>query len=280
MADENVEALEGASSSNEGGAEAAEALAYEEEARHNGWLPEEEYPEELKARKPWVDAKTFVERGKRFTSNLIKEVETLKRQVADFEGTKAAFKKFHEETIKRKDAEIDEAIQELRAQRSAAIREGEDATAITLEDRIDVLKQSKQDLKTEVQQIVKPGEVPLNPAIEDWINDGNEWFREDPKLRAYAVEMGRELKAKGDTSSDRMFLGKIRKMMEAEFPSKFGNNLRNNAGSVEGGTRGGAGLGGKTEQNLPTEDRVLMDRFIKEKVMTKEQFLKSYFGRK
>ncbi|MBU6264867.1 MAG: hypothetical protein KGM14_01565 [Actinomycetales bacterium] len=255
-----------------------EAQAAEAEASRKGWVPKDKYTGDPSK---WVDAKTFIARGEKFTKNLQREIADLRAKLDSFEGTRKAFVKFHEETIAKKDAEIADAIQQLRIQRSAAVREGDDELAIQLEDRIDVLKDQRKEVKaTPVEQKtpeISADEALKNPLIEDWIDDGNEWFRDDEKLRNYALELGKEIAAEG--VKGRKFLDRVRERMEEEFPRRFKKDSApagGRADPVAGGTNARPSVGGKTEADLPPEDRKLMREFVAQGWMTKEKFLKEY----
>lgn len=273
----------------------AELAEFEVRATRQGWVPRDQYKGDPKK---WVDAKTFVERGERFADNLQREVAALKKRIEDFEGTKAAFVKFQEEVVARKDAELKEAIAALRVQRTQAIREGEDEQAVAIEDQIDLLKDQQKSLKTATpdaeasaagtQQPVVPGGVDLeNPLIADWIDDGNQWFKDEPKLRDYAIAAGQMLLSNGETARGRPFLDKVTEIMRRDFPRRFKKseataqeNLADavSGGSSAAGSKSSVSANGKTERDLPPVDRALMNQFIREGLTTKEKFLQSYFA--
>lgn len=254
-------------------------------ATRKGWVPKDQYSGDPSK---FVDARTFLDRGERFNSNLQREVAALKAKIDSFEGTKTAFKKFHEETIAAKDAQLKEAISSLRIQRSQAIREGEDETAIQLEDRIELLNDERKSVKaiapTQAPER-QPGPNTADPVFLEWVEDGNQWFSEDKALADFAVTLGEGLIANGETRRGRKFLDLVREQMEENFPRRFkeaaSKTQRNNP--VDGGS-GKASItkgvnGGKTEADLPAEDFALMKQFIKEGLTTKETFLKSYYSR-
>lgn len=254
------------------------------EATRKGWVPKDEYTGDPSK---WVDAKTFVDRGNKFNANLQREVEKLRKQIESFEGTKAAFIKFTEERLAAKDAELKDAISQLRIQRSQAMREGEDELAVQLEDRIDMLKQQQKEVKEipKEQQEKAAASAPDmdNPLLNDWIEDGNEWFRDDVKLREYAVNLGNELIANGEKLRGRKFLDRVGELMAEEFPRRFGRSKTSAGGRVDpvaGETRGGATKSGKTEADMTRADRDIMRQLVKEGYTTKEEFMKSYFSRK
>ena len=258
---------------------------YEYEARRKGWKPEAEYtgPEGK-----WVDAKTFVERGERFTRKLESEIETLKSKIASFEGTKTQFRKFFDDQMAKRDREHADAIAALRIQRSAAIREGDDALAVELEDRIDATKAQQAALKVEATQQAEVKEVvqesPVAPILKEWIEDGNDWFAKDEVLQKHAVAVAASLRKAGDKRENRAFLELVKAQVMEDFPRRFKDQPTARGSASEGAVNGGGaasrqGFNGKTERDLPAEDLALMKQFVKDGLYTKEQFLKSYFSR-
>jgi hypothetical protein len=273
------------------GADDSEAAA-EAQATRQGWTDKAHFKGDPKK---WVDAKTFIERGERFAKNLENEVEALRKKMAEFEGTKAAFKKFHEETIARKDEELKTTIAALRVQRSEAQSYGEHDTVVALEDRIDLLKTQQKELKAPVEAQPSNEQVAdaakNDPVLLEWVEDGNTWFNDDPKLRQYALNLGENLIKSGEAARGRAFLDKVGELMRRDFPRHFRteaspSNLANatsasttGSGAQAGGGKTGVGAAGKTERDLPKEDLDLMRQFIKEGWTTKEKFLSSYFSR-
>lgn len=267
---------------------------YEYEARRKGWKPEADYtgPEGK-----WVDAKTFVERGERFTKKLESEIVSLRSKIESFEGTKAQFRKFFEEQMAKRDKEHAEAISALRLQRTQAIREGDDTLALELEDRIDATKEQQRALKAEATEAAAAQNAPAttdptnaesNPVLLEWIEDGNSWFQKDEVLTKHAIAVGNELRKQGEKSVGRVFMDKVGAQVRADFPRRFkaletatASRHSTTDGAGQGGT-GNASAGsynGKTERDLPAADLAIMRQFIREGLYTKEQFLKSYFSR-
>jgi len=286
---EDDDSDDAASSNGNGNGQTATATATaaaEAEAGRKGWVPKHLYKGDPAK---WVDAATFNARGERFASNLQREVESLKSQLAAFEGTRKAFVKFHEETLAKKDAELKEAIATLRVQRSEATSNGEHELAVQLEDRIELLREQQKEVKKLPAEAAEPTaeqrQGVVDPVLEEWIDDGNAWFKDDPKLRDYAIALGDQLVKGGETLRGRKFLDKVAAAVRDDFPRKFRSQEQGAAGrrsdSVEGGTaQRSAGTGnGKTERDLPPEDRALMKQFIAEGWTTKEKFLAGYFSR-
>lgn len=265
---------------------------YEYEARRKGWKPEGEYtgPEGK-----WVDSKTFVERGERFTKKLETEIESLKGKIASFEGTKTQFRKFFDDQMAKRDQEHAAAIATLRTQRSAAQREGDDALVVELEDRIEATQEQRKTLKAEGQEAAAertaeaaPAAQADNPVLDEWVADGNSWFKTDEVLTKHAIAVGQQFRKDGDKTMGRAFLEKVAEQVRSDFPRRFkaasdapGTRQSATEGSAQGGTGTGkqAGYNGKTERDLPPADLAIMRQFVQEGLYTKEQFLKSYFSR-
>ena len=264
---------------------------YEYEARRKGWRPEAEYtgPEGK-----WVDAKTFVDRGERFTKKLQGEIETLKGQIASFEGTKAQFRKFFDDQMAKRDKEHTDAITALRIQRSQATRDGDDELAVELEDRIEATRRQQTALKEEAKEAAAdrtttaqpPAADGDNPVLQEWIEEGNQWFKDDEVLTKHAIAIGKQLRADGEKAIGRKFLELVKEQVQSDFPRRFKaltpSGQRNNTSGGNANSNGNsntAGYNGKTERDLPPADLAIMRQFIADKLYTKEQFLKSYFSR-
>lgn len=264
---------------------------YEQEAQRKGWKPKDAYtgPEGS-----WVDAKTFIERGERFTKNLEHEIAVLRAKVEGFEGTKAQFRKFFDEQMAKRDKEHADAIAALRIQRSQAIREGDDELAIQLEDRIDETKAQQASLAAEAKQLEVEKTTPAtaapqpdSPVLIEWMEDGNDWFKKDEVLTKHAIAVGEQFRKDGDKSIGRAFLDRVAAQVRSDFPRRFkaqpaaGARPATTESASQGntGTAKTPGYNGQTERDLPAEDLAIMRQFVKEGLYTKEQFLKSYFSR-
>jgi acid stress-induced BolA-like protein IbaG/YrbA len=244
-------------------------------ARAQGWRPQAEYTGDPDK---WVEADLFVERGRNFNSKLKADLAAVQKELATFKGTAEAFAKFHKETMAAKDKEFDAAIRTLRLRKAEASGDGEHETVLTIEDQIETIQQKKQELKAELSATVPPATTEVHPIFAEWVADGNEWFNNDPKLRQYSMLVAQEFRDSGDTTQGRKFMDKVTEKMKEEFPAKFGNPNRLRPGAVAAGSASAASAG-KSERDLPAVDRELMNKFVKDKLMTKEAFLKDYFSR-
>lgn len=259
----------------------AEELAAEKEASRRGWVPKELYKGDPGK---WKPASRYLEDGARFNKNLQNELADLRAKYDQLEKTGQSFAKYHEEAMKRKDDELKEAINDTKRALREAIRNGDDDLADQLETRKDLLETEQKGVKDQVEEVKKESKVEvrpaMNPVVKDWIEDGNEWFDNDPELRQYAIDVGTEMRNAGETAQGRRMLDLVAQRVRDDFPRRFGKKkeMPNRQNDVETSSTGGGAGTGHTIHDLPAEDLALMKDFISKGWTTKEKFLKNYFS--
>ena len=234
------------------------------EAKRQGWVPQEDYngPEDK-----WVDANTFVKKGKEINALLRKDNDFLKREVAEMKSTMMEFKKFHADTEKRA---YDRAMADLRDQKKEAISTGDGDKVLQIDDAIDELKSQKPEPVKATQQI--------DPAFVAW-NDDNKWFGTDKELTNEANLIGEVIKRQNPTLIGESFLDEVTKRVKRMYPEKFTNSNRARPSPVEGTTAPKAtGKNGKGFNDLPPEAKEACQKFEKNGLLTRAQYLKEYFG--
>ena len=237
------------------------------EAKRQGWVPQEDYngPEDK-----WVDADTFVKKGKEINALLRKDNEFLKREVSEMKSTMNEFKKFHAETEKRA---YDRAMSDLRDQKKEAINTGDGEKVLQIDDAIDDLKQARQEVKVETRPSNQP-----DPSFVAW-NEDNKWFGKDTELTAEANMIGEVIKRQNPTLIGTEFLDEVTKRVKRMYPEKFTNANRNRPSPVEGSTAPkSSGRAGKGFNDLPPEAKSACQKFEKQGLVSREQYLKEYFG--
>ena len=236
------------------------------EAKRQGWVPKEEFtgPEDK-----WTDAENFVKRGKEINAILRKDNEFLKREVAEMKSTMMEFKKFHAETEKRA---YERAMSDLREQKKEAIAAGDGEKVLQVDDAIDELKTARKEEKA-----AAPAPNQIDPAFIEW-QEENKWFGKDTELTAEANLIGEVVKRQNPTLIGTEFLDEVTKRVKRMYPEKFTNANRNKPNPVEGSTAKPAGQRGKSFNDLPPEAKAACQKFEKQGLMTKEQYLKEYFG--
>jgi hypothetical protein len=260
----------------------AEAEA-EEEAGRKGWVPKDRFKGDPTK---WKPASVYLEAGRRFEKNTQRELAELRSKYADLEKTGQAFAKFHEEAMARKDSEIAQAIKETRQRERQAVRDGDDDLAETLAERVELLKQEQAGIKQQVkdvnkeEQTIRQPDPAANLVVKEWVQDGNEWFNDDPELRQYALDIGNEMRRLGEPAQGREMLDKVAERVRKDFPRRFGKKqpTERRADQVSADAGSGTGSGGYSVHDLPAEDLALMKEGIQRNWFTKDQFLKNYFS--
>jgi len=276
-----------------GGSDHDTAVAREQEleASRKGWQPKHKYkgPEG-----GWKDAATFLADGARYNNRLQDELAQVKRELAEFKGTAKQFSEFQQRQIESRDAEIGSLLRDLKNQQRAAIRDGDDATADALDDRIEILTDERANVKKQIEDtkqskdpqaanrppVVNEDGTTSDPTVTAWIEDGNSWFRESRPMREYGFALANELMANGETKRGRPFLDLITEKMKEAFPLKFdeGRSDPTRRGNMtESGGGGGSGGQKYTVNDLPEADRELMKVGIRQGWTTEATFLKNYF---
>lgn len=252
------------------------------EARAQGWVPKEEFRGD---ENDWIDADTFVKRGKEINPILRKnneriqrELDATKHQMEELRKATEEFKKFQKEAYENKLHAYEEEIQDLRALKKKAITDGDGDLVGELEDKIDELKEKKASAKPVEEDKKEP---PVNPevtqAIAEWV-DKNKWYKEDVKMAAAANAVADTIRKTDPTLIGREFLDKVdAELLDLFGPEKLGKKTRPRS-PVEGssGPSDEGKPNKKSYENLPAEAKAACDKFTKQKLMTREDYVASY----
>src|ERR1700741_158891 len=116
----------------------------QQEALAQGWVPKDEYdgdPEKF------VDAGEFLRRGE-----LFRKIESQSKEMKDMRKALAEMAKHN---AKIREVEYQRALDTLKAEKKAALSEGDADRVVEIDDKIDLVKtQQKQDAQQAVQQTV------------------------------------------------------------------------------------------------------------------------------
>lgn len=231
------------------------------EASRFGWRPLEEWNGDEAA---WVDADKFLARGKEYNGFLKKENERLNSRLSEVEKTMQEFAKHHETVAQQA---YDRAVKDLKEARKEAIRNQDVDAQLQVEEQLEELKEQRP----------QPARNPVPPQgqaeFQEWAGR-NEWFGKHPAATEFAEDVGKGLAGKVTGVA---FLQRIERAVRAEFPDLFSNPARRSAPGVDGGGTRGTGRGGRSYSDLPPEARAACDKFVRQKLMTKEQYVKEFF---
>ena len=258
-----------------------------QEAESQGWVPKERFRGN---ESDWVDADTFVKRGREIlpilrknNENLIKDLNSTKEQLKEFREAAEEFKKFQREAYERKAQDYEKRILEIKESRAQAISDGDGQKVNALDDALDAakdeLKEAKQAVKdADKAPIETPASTEIDPGLQVWL-DRNTWFGQDKRMTGIVNGIGESLRLEFPLLKGQAFLEKLDEVLAEEFPGKFGAEKKSPSSRVESGSgrasRGG-GSNAQSYDNLPSEAKAACDRFVKQKLMTREQYVADF----
>ena len=256
------------------------------EAESQGWVPKERFRGN---ESDWVDADTFVKRGREIlpilrknNENLIKDLNHTKEELKQFREAAEEFKKFQRETYERKAQDYEKRIQEIKESRAQAISDGDGQKVNALDDALDQAKEDFKDAKQAVKDVVsakepEPASQAVDPGLQVWL-DRNTWFGEDKRMTSMANGIGESIRLEFPMLKGQPFLDKLDEVLAEEFPNKFGKKTSPTSRVESGSGRQSRASGGNAQSydNLPSDAKAACDRFVKQKLMTREQYVADF----
>lgn len=252
---------------------------YERLARVDGWVEKEKYRDG----EHWVDAETFVKRGREITpilrennKKLLKKLEERDREIAEIKAVAEDFKKFTKTASEAKVKDLETQIKTLREQKSAAVTDGNGAAVVEIDEAIDSVKEQIVEAKTVKTTPVAPASVALDPVIVGWM-EKNTWFATDTKYTRIADAVGAELAMNHPELKGQAFFDKLDEELEEVLPAKYKKTTRNPVEAPTQGTNRPAVSGKRGFADLPKEAQDAANRYIKQGLIkTKEDYLADY----
>lgn len=256
------------------------------EAESQGWVPKERYRGN---EADWVDANTFVKRGREIlpilrknNENLVRDLNNTREQLKDFKEAADEFKRFQKDAYERKAQEYEYRIQEIKNSRAQAISDGDGQKVNALDDALDEakdnLKEAKQAVKDVIKEPTAPVEEtpPIDPSLQTWL-DKNNWFGQDKRMTSIANGIGESLRLEFPQLKGTSFLEKLDDVLAEEFPTKFGKKTPATNRVESGSNRQSRGSSNaQSYDNLPADAKSACDRFVKQKLMTREEYVSSF----
>lgn len=254
-------------------------------ARRMGWKPKEEYKGDASN---WAEPEAFIanrwdnlEAMRKTVIAMNKRFDTQGNELKEVKETLTDFKKFYTGVEQRA---IAKARSDLITKRDVAVASADTAGFAAAQAEIDQLE--KEVKVTVAERKEEAGEKTAaettraaapDPAISSWMAD-NPWFNADEELHGAAQGIDRKLMKDhpGMAIADR--LGLVTERIKQRFPDKFGNPRREAAASVgePGGAPAQRSSNKRSYENLPPEAKKACDRFVKQKVLTREEYVKNY----
>ena len=235
----------------------------EERARTMGWVPKEEFRGDESR---WVDAEEFVRKGAENIPILRERYDKLEKKYHELEKTLKQFARHHEEVSER---EYKKAIDDVRKQKAEAVSLGDADAYSKAEAQEDQLREKKPK-SFEIEDT--PDE---HPDWSGWLAD-NQWYEQDNQARDIADAIGQKMINEGTKLEGRAFFDAVKEKVKQAMPHKFENSRRSQPAAVEGGGGKPSKSKAKSYENLPPDAKAACDRFVKQGLMTKEQYVKEF----
>lgn len=235
--------------------QAPQLSAVEQEAMESGWVPKDQYQgDEHK----WVDAGEFLRRGE-----LFKKIENQSREIKDVRRALVEMKKLHASV---REIEYQRALDTLKAQKKEALENNDADAVIAADERIDLIKEQQRQLQVETVETPQTGEE--HPEFVNW-KSKNQWYVNSGPMKAFADALGAELARDGIPPSE--VLRRVESEVKKEFPHKFRNPNQARPNAVEGA---GRSAGGDKGFQLTSDERKVMQTFVRTGVMTEAEYIK------
>jgi len=237
-------------------------MEIEQEAREMGWRPLEEFPGDPEK---FISAEEFVERGKTLMPILRKnneklhneltavkgQVQTLSQNLKDAQEAMESYREYASTAAK---TAYDKAVNDIKAQKAAAIEDGDMRGVMKADQALDELREAApQPLKKVTATPPSPPPAQLAPEYLEWKAE-NSWVDTDTEKTSYAAGISSYLRTQYPTLMGRAFLDKLTE----EVNSRFGSQKPVNR--TDGGQRQGNSGGGKGYDSLPAEAKAACDR--------------------
>lgn len=235
-----------------------ELTPIEQKAMEMGWKPKESF---VGDEEDFIDAKEFVRRKPLF-DKIEHQGKQLKQLTKAIDGLKTHYSKVEEAAVQR-------ALTQLKAARKEALSEGDG-------DRFEQIDDAIKDTEKQLQQIEATKNTPVIEEVEphpDFVSfqNRNKWYQTDPEMTKFADRLGLGLNATGMSPTE--VLQEIEKQVRVRFPSKFRNPNKEQAPDVD--TSKGEKPNKKPSDNfdLTEAERKIMNDLVRQKVMTKEEYI-------
>lgn len=229
----------------------------ETRAMEMGWKPKEQFSGN---EDDFIDAKEFVRR-----QPLFDKIEAQSKQLKTLTRTLNELKEHY---TKVNEAAYDRAIAVMRAERKEALSAGDGDRFEQLDDQIKEAEEQKREL--DALRTTTPVEPEVHPEFVSW-KTRNKWYDSVGYMRVFADQVGVRLHQQGLEPA--AVLAEVEKAVKKEFPDKFKNPNKDTAPNLEKG--GNSTKGGKESVELTDVERKIMNDFVRQNIMTKEEYIKS-----
>ena len=230
--------------------EGVEASPDEEAAMQSGWRPKDEWdgdPDE------WVSAREFNRRGE-----LMRKIHNQNRQIKQLDSVVNTLANQQKKIF---GAGYEKAKKELKSQLREANKEGDDATAEVIEERLEQLETAARKDAEALAAAEPPKQPQVAPEFVPWV-ERNQWFTKYPEMRAYAEVIGVKYAQLNPDATNNQVYNHITKEVKTRFPERFGTVKKQSSARPGSPVEGGDNL--TSSRGGPAVSRVSLSSEEKE----------------
>lgn len=238
------------------------------EAQAMGWSPKENWrgdPEK------WVDARTFNEKAYKSKEILRERLMKQDQTIHEMKRTFDDYKDFVQKKIGNiEKSAYQKATQELEKREREAVELGDVRTYERIKQERMELDKNQLNAPDQSKQSSEPQGDPVFTA---W-NAENSWYGKDIDMSVWVDTAVDHIKRQTGLSG-KPLLDQVAKEVRERFPEKFGNPRRQGGASMSPARTVGQGKQSGYE-TLPPEAKRECDRFVKQGLMSREEYIKFY----
>ena len=237
-----------------------EPSAVEKRALEMGWRPKDSFDGE---EDDFIDAQEFVRR-----KPLFEKIDNVGKELKE---TRKALKalQVHHQLVK--ETEYQNALAALKTEKKAALEAGDADRLIEIDDKIADEKANQLISKRQEQQQVNTP----HPNFVQWVGK-NPWYKENAELRSVADQVGTAYAGNNPDKDPDEVLKYVESRIKKLYPETFSNPNKTRPSAVEGSTSTSGSRKPKDDINdypLTDDERKVMMTFVRQGVMTKEQYI-------
>ena len=227
----------------------------EQRAIDLGWRPKDDFDGDEAT---FIDAAEFVRR-----QPLFDKIESMGRELKE---TKKVLNLLQEHHKKVKETEFNRALDELKAEKKKALEDGDADKLLAVDDAIAEIRTAQITKQNEPQE-----QPQLHPDFVNWVNR-NKWYAKDPEMRAFADAVGLQYKDSSGASNEDV-LKYVEQRVKATYKDKFVNPNRTKPNAVENNNSVVESKNKADSFELSEDERKAMNTFVRNGVMTKEEYI-------
>lgn len=264
-----------------------ESVDFEREARRQGWVPQDSFRgDDL----DWVDAQTFVQRGREINPILRANNDRLKVQLDSLQNQNNVLVqeltelKKGQSVIQKRD--YDTTLGMLKSARLEAMEGGDHEKFFMLDEQIDQLRGQREQLVPQVRETPQQSSAP-DPEFQAWHRE-NPWYGVDEWRTVTTNKIAEETRHSYPQLIGRKFLDEVVLEAQTRYPRDFGlavkerpsNAMRHSMVDENNGRRPvvSESRNRYSTADLPGDARAAMQKFVKDGLMTEKRYVELYFS--